>query len=86
MTIKTKFSIGDVVYFMYENKIHSDKIEAIKTSLYSDTSGNIEYIMKNIYNRNYLEITEKENKLFATKDDLYQNLLNNIVDRTKESK
>ena len=68
MTINTKYNIGDIIYFLYENKVINDEIDAIFYSLYKDNSGGLKYRLKNFYKGNHLEF--KENEIFSTKEEL----------------
>jgi hypothetical protein len=83
MIIETKFSIGDVIYFMYGNKLHADRIGSIKTELYKDGSGGISYTLENYYLGKDLTFREKENIIFRNRSELWSHLEKNIVDNSE---
>lgn len=70
MTIKTKFNIDDIVYFMYDNKVYNGRIKNIKIYIKSDNS------IKNIYDIHFARgITYScEEPLFKTKEELLKSL------------
>jgi hypothetical protein len=74
MEIKTKFDIGEEVYFMYNDKITSDVIDNIQYSIYVDGSGGLKYRLKKYYN-NGNHMYKKENEIFKNKEELVKFLL-----------
>ena len=74
--IQVKASIGDVVWFMYDNQIKSDKVHSIEVyntcSLYKFfKKSSIRY---KFYRRNDDYILRKEDNIFLTKEDLLTSL------------
>lgn len=72
MTIKTKYSIGDEVWFMNENKACSDVITAVHTYI-TETLLNITYGFGNTI-QTQIVTTMKESDLFLTKEELLKSL------------
>jgi hypothetical protein len=75
MTIETKFDIGDVCYFMYDNKVKDStivKINFTKEKLLS--SFNMEKLTYNVALGYVSNIDFEEDKLFPTKEDLLKSL------------
>lgn len=72
MTIRTLYSIGEVVWFMKNNKIHSAPVGRI---LYS-TNGKIYSLSYQL--KEYMETLHpdnfQENELFKTKEELLKSL------------
>lgn len=65
MTISTKYDIGDMVWFMYNNKCQSKKVENIKIDVYYMY---IQYILDG----NDIWLSEKH--LYSTKEELLKSL------------
>lgn len=72
MKIDTKFSPGDKVYFIYENKVIEDIILYLEIIARSEVS-KIKYAMTNTWNKLKCP-TFQENEIFATKQELLNSL------------
>ena len=71
MTINTKYSIGDIVYSMYDNKVICEHITSIITETVKDHKGNLVTEIKyKTNNSRYI----KEDKVFYTKENLLKTL------------
>ena len=72
MTIKTKYNIGDEVWFMNENKACSDIITAIHIYR-TETMSNVTYgFGQSIHSQ--IIATMSEQDLFSTKEELLKSL------------
>lgn len=71
MTINTKYSIGDLVYSMSDNKVICEHITSIITETVKDHKGNHETDIR--YRTNNSSIL-KEDRLFSTKKELLKSL------------
>lgn len=65
MEIKTKFNIGDVAYFMYNDKIIHRKITSIYIVI-NDNESSISYVLQGHL--------KTESNLFSSKDELIKSL------------
>lgn len=85
--IQAKFSIGDRVFFMKDNSVHTDSVDKIivRTKISKNTGFGedgkikqeceIEYRLKtNIKDTYYQDSNHFTNKLFATKEELLKSL------------
>ena len=68
MTIETKYNIGDEVWFMYENRAHKSKINAIYVSFYEDMQ-TVKYSFGN-----YIYEFKQNEELYLTKEELLKSL------------
>lgn len=70
MTIKTKFSIDDKVYFIYNNKVYFAPIRAINIQV------TYTYSIKIKYTISYDSLTTciNEDSIFKTKEELIKSL------------
>jgi len=80
MTIETKFKLGDKAYILYNYAIQSVKIEEILVH-YTNLGPQIKYKLRGWkgdfeYPLDLLEGWFMEEKLFLTKEELAENLLN----------
>ena len=66
MTVKSKFEIGDNVWFVSNNKVHQLKITGVE--MYVALEGT--KVKYNLYDNTELE----ESKVFATKEELLESL------------
>ena len=73
MEIKTKFNIGDEVFYLDENKIKTKRIDSIQFDLYKDKSGGLRYRLEGFSKTGHWEYF-KENELFSTKEELIASL------------
>ena len=71
MTINTKYSIGDSIYSMQDNKILIEYITSILSEVTIDHNGNI--VVENKYKTNSSRIL-KEDKIFTSKEELLNSL------------
>lgn len=75
MEIKTKFNVCDSVYFLFENKIHSNTIERIVITVNAfggpTNKGNIIIFY---YFPNSNSFYRRESDVFASREDLLQSL------------
>lgn len=75
MTIETKFDIGDVCYFMYDNKVKDSTIVKINFTKEELTATfNMEKLTYNVELGYVSNIDFEEDKLFPTKEDLLKSL------------
>lgn len=72
MTIKTKYNIGDEVWFMYRNKITSGNVQFVLCTINRDLSITISYDVRTNVLPNPL--TCRESELFPTKEELIKSL------------
>ena len=71
MEFKTKYNVGDMVYLMRNNKVHTDNIEFVKIHAANESSPLISYGLR------AQDVSEKpipEHLLFATKEELLASL------------
>lgn len=78
MTIETKFNVGDTVFYLHGNEIHSSQIREIKIEIrevsLNDHRTYISIVVINPYNGlNYLDPKPQE-KFFASKQELIDSL------------
>ena len=71
MTINTKYSIGNVVYSMSDNKVTCELITSIVTETVKDHKGNHETDIR--YRTNNSRVL-KEDRVFSTKEELLNSL------------
>lgn len=71
MTINTKYSIGDIVYSMSDNKVICDHIADILTETKKDHEGN--HVTDTKYRTNNSRII-REDRLFSSKEELLKSL------------
>ena len=50
MKIETKYNVGDVVWFIHDNKVKSDKIMLIKLCIRANDKNDIQYRMESYKN------------------------------------
>lgn len=83
MEIKTKYSIDDKVYFLYQNNINNSTVEAIDIRMVRKERDNkpisIKYVIKASVPTCQMSQNEAENgidesKLFSSKEDLLKSL------------
>ncbi|MBM0651012.1 hypothetical protein JMN10_05305 [Capnocytophaga genosp. AHN8471] len=85
MEIKTKFNLGDTVYYIENNKIHQGKVVRIDTTSvlnhYTYNDGSVETsqsyietykVLSNTYNRKQ---SFERHLLFATRQELLEDLM-----------
>lgn len=65
MTISTKYDIGDILWFIYNNKCQSKKVENIKIDV-------CDMYIQYIFDGNDIWLSEKH--LFSTKEELLKSL------------
>lgn len=71
MTIEIKYNIGDVVFFIWENKVQSAKIDSIwRITVNPEKTVIYQLDMK----WNEAPLLFKENSLFPTKEELLKSL------------
>ena len=70
MKIETRFSIGDEVYFMCDNKICIGNIDEIKVSINSNNDQSTSYIV----NSNCMRVHKTSENLFSSKEELLKSL------------
>lgn len=68
MEVKTKYDIGDVVFFMSNNRVEKLKITGVGISV-EDAGGEPE-----IFNHLQYDTEKAENKLFRSKKELLESL------------
>lgn len=73
MTIKTRFNIGDKVFFMHRNKVNEDTVIKIEIAIYISRATNLEE-RTTIYRLKDENNTTKEDNIFASKEDLLKSL------------
>lgn len=77
MKIETKFSIGDTVWFMKDNKPRSFTVNSINVNIY-DTPTGCNYGVERIKSVRYSDFgehqTQFESDCFATKEELIASL------------
>ena len=80
MTVTTKFSVGDLVYLIYDNKIQRETIFKIYVKIYNPrTDPSIIYIFDIIDNDNDDEepkLHRYEHQIAKTKEELVELLFN----------
>lgn len=69
MEIKTRFNIGDTIYFMYDNKVCNSSVCSISVWMGRDST-DIKYYV----NRDKDNILITEDKSYATKEELIASL------------
>ena len=67
MEVKTKFNVGDMVWYIYNNKVSHLDVTAVSISVYSDSDPIIKYTLHYDYELD-------ESKLFTTKEELLKSL------------
>ena len=67
MTIKTKYNIGDKVWYKRHGKIFQDTISEIKVNIDCFGEAHIHYTL-------WTDELKEENDLFPTKEELIKNL------------
>lgn len=72
-----KYTIGENVYFMYDNEIRCGRIDEVVSVTYVDNKGKFKVCFKYGICNNYCEIME-EGELFASLDELIEYLKNNV--------
>ena len=70
MTIKTKFKIGDSVFFMHSNKVREGTIKKISINIESHTE--IRYKLR--VKETFTDKSLLENNIFLTKEELLKTL------------
>ena len=79
MEVKTKYSIGDTVWYMKDNRIHKGKISKINNTITSTVTSNLGWYQKTTYHLfNYFSFKPKqeyqEHELYPTKEELIKSL------------
>lgn len=79
MEIKTKYSIGDTVWYIEDNRVHKGKISKINNTITSVMTSKLGWYQKTTYNLfNYFSFKPKkeyyENELFPSKEELFESL------------
>lgn len=69
MEVKTKFNIGDTIYFMYDNKVCNSFVRSVSVWIGKEST-DIKYYMDRDKDR--IPITEDES--YATKEELIASL------------
>ena len=77
MTVYTKFSLGDTVYLLYENKVHRCTISKIIINVTQNKFNKGDYIWYNYdvdieTGGTVIDVTER--RLFRTKEELLKSL------------
>ena len=81
MKIETKYSIGDTVFFLYDNEIHSGVITECSISVRHDTRSE-KYDAKSTIHSEGEFLNLKRDMLFETKEALAEKLLSDFSKRT----
>jgi hypothetical protein len=68
MVVKSRFKIGDMVWFVSDNKVHHLKISGVEMSVDSREGTKVNYTF--LHNDKELE----ESKVFSTKKELLESL------------
>jgi len=69
MKVETKYNVGDIVWFLFSNKVETGKVNAIKT--FSDSTSSYEsYNITIDQNR----IANNIEKMFSSKEELLKSL------------
>ena len=71
MTINTKYSIGDSIYSMYNNKVYHEHITSILTDTQINSKGVIKTEVR--YKTNNARVLD-EDKVFSSKEELLKSL------------
>ena len=75
MDIKTKYNIGDSVFFMNDNRVWQGEIESFDIGFSQRSSGEkyitISYCVKTEF---FTDFSVSEHKLFLTKEELLKSL------------
>lgn len=76
MNIKTKFDLGQSVYFMQDNTVHNGIISCVETFNVGTNQDQVTYNAKQAFKTiTWLDYTNlKEKNLFATKEECLANL------------
>ena len=74
MEFKTKYNIGDIVFYMVDNIVKSAKIDIITIRQWRDDKFNEYQSLSYIEYCGIGKFTLKENKLFTTKEELLKSL------------
>ena len=79
MEVKTKYSIGDIVWYMEDNRIHKGKVSKINNIITSAVTAKLGWYQKTTYNLfNYFSFKPKheyqEYELYPTKEELIKSL------------
>lgn len=69
MEIRTKFNIGDTIYFMYDNKVCNSSVCSVSVWVGREST-DIKYYV----DRDKDRISITENKVYATKEELIASL------------
>ena len=73
MKIETKFSIGDVIYYIRDNKVHKDTVNKIEIVIEKKGVGKIG--INALYSVGaYGEYRRYEKEIFANKEELLESL------------
>lgn len=68
MNIETKFKIGDIIYFLYNNRVNNTIVDEIQVTV-NRQAVNISY---SVFGNNLTYISEED--AFATKEELVASL------------
>lgn len=81
MDIKTKFNIGDNVFFMHQNKVKSSTVESLNINVISEMRSkpnpydyDVVHVPKIIYKIKGFEPLFFESALFSSKQELIESL------------
>lgn len=69
MEVKTKFNIGDTIYFMYDNKVCKSSVRSVSVWIGKEST-DIKYYID--WDKGRIPITEGES--YATKEELIASL------------
>lgn len=72
-----KYTIGDNVYFIYDNEIRYGRIYEVASYTGVDNKGEFQVSFKYVIYNNYCDLM-KENELFESLDELTAHLKNNV--------
>lgn len=72
MNIEIKFNIGDTIWFMFQNKPTTAKVDYIEANIKIDNCKEIKRFV--IYTPNNNTVTVEQSRCFATKEELLKSL------------
>ena len=74
MDIKTKFSIGEVVWYYGHNGLEKYVIDSILIAIESKSKISIEYLSAAFHGMTKDQVKKKEDKLYPSKEELIKTL------------
>lgn len=80
MEIKTKFNLGDIVYYFDKNKIKEGKVDSVGISGFVSTEKSIMNISYTLYADNEGFKIKNEDQVFLNHASAIKNLLPNMID------